>query len=311
MLDGAGSNTKLCAVSVDLDEIPFYRQIHGLPPGGEGEHAVFDIAVPRLQAWAAAVAIPLTLFSIGSTLERLQNQLRLRQMAEAGHEIGNHSLSHRYDLTRLSRAEMHSELSRGQEVIERATGVRPTGFRAPGYTVTDQLLEVVAEVGFGYDSSVFPCPAYWTAKAAAIGHIKARGRRSHSVLDTPRVLTAPTVPYRIGQPYWTRGSGLLELPVQVTRGLRLPFIGTSLTLAGARVAKQLTKMVLGDRLVNLELHGIDVLDGDDGLTSLRAHQPDLRVTHVSKLSTLSVVVQTLRDAGYQFVRLDQAARAFG
>ena len=268
------------------------------------------MALPRLAAWARAVSIPLTLFTIGDTVDRPENGAALRELVQAGHELGNHSLSHRYDLTRLAPDVMERELAHGQDKIERATGVRPVGFRAPGYTVTDELLGAVARVGFRYDSSVFPCPSYWMAKAAAIGHIRARGRHSQSILDTPRVLTAPTEPYRIGRPYWSRGEGLLELPVQVTRGLRLPFIGTSLTLAGARLARQLTRMVAGERLVNLELHGIDVLDTNDGLSELARHQPDVRIPHASKLETLSVVVQTLRAARYQFVRLDEAARAF-
>jgi len=310
MSDGAGSRaSKLCAVSVDLDEIPFYFQIHGLSAGDDAAHAVFDVALGRLEAWASSLSIPLTLFTIGSTLARPENGPKLRRLAEQGHEIGNHTLSHRYELTRLPPSQMQLELEGAQDVIERATGVRPVGFRAPGYTVTDELLAVAERVGFLYDSSVCPCPPYWLAKAAAIGHIRARGRRSRSILDTPMVLTAPTQPYRIGSPYWRRGSGLLELPVQVTRGLRLPFIGTSLTLAGTRAARAMTRMVAGDRLVNLELHGVDVLDADDGLAALARHQPDVKIGHARKLETLTAVVQSLRGDGYRFVRLDEAARA--
>ena len=38
-----------------------------------------------------------------------------------------------------------------------------------------------------YDSSVFPCPAYYTAKAAAISLLRMRGRQSRSIIDDPRV----------------------------------------------------------------------------------------------------------------------------
>ena len=213
---------KLCAVSVDLDEIPFYHQIHGLDaPGTASSNAVFDIALERLVEWARSLDVPLTLFVIGSTLERQENGKKLRALAEAGHELGNHTFGHRYDLTRLDGATMRNEIEFAQDAIERATGRRPVGFRAPGYTVTDELLGLIEHAGFLYDSSVFPCPVYWAAKGAAISAIRLRGRRSHSVLDTPRVLTAPTRPYRIGHPYWKEGGGLLELPIQVTRGARV------------------------------------------------------------------------------------------
>jgi peptidoglycan/xylan/chitin deacetylase (PgdA/CDA1 family) len=301
----------LCAVSVDLDEIPNYFAIHGLAaPPGPGATAVYDVALERLDSWARAHGVPLTLFAIGADLKRSEAALRLRAMADRGHEMANHTLAHRYDLTRCYVPEIRRQIEAGSAAIERATGRKPTGFRAPGYTVTDALYDVLTELGVAYDSSVFPCPPYYLAKAAKMAGIRLRGRTSHSVLDTPSVLRAPTRPYRVGRPYWTRGRGVLELPVQVTRGPRLPFIGTTLTLAGPDRARWLTGLVVGEPLVNLELHGIDVLDADDGFPELRGHQPDVAVPHSRKLEALSAVVERLKSAGYTFVRLDEAARAF-
>ena len=244
---------------------------------------------------------------IGVDIERADSADRLRRAAESGYELGNHSLTHRMDLTRLGRDEMLGEVQSGADVLLAATGHRPTGFRAPGYTVSDELFEVLAESGMAYDSSVFPCPAYYLAKAAKRAGIRLRGRRSQTILDTPAVLRAPTEPYRVGRPYTKRGSGMLELPIQVTRGLRLPFIGTTITLAGPDRARWLTRRVLGKTLVNIELHGIDALDQRDGLDFLRPHRPDVRVAVARKLAALSAVVETLAAAGYAFVRLDEAA----
>jgi peptidoglycan-N-acetylglucosamine deacetylase len=309
--DGGREGSKLCAISVDLDEIPFYHQIHGLSaPELASSHLVFDLALLRLEDFARSFGLPFTLFVIGSTLERVENASKLRALALAGNEIGNHTHRHKYDLTRLDGAAMKAEIDGAQEAIERATGTRPVGFRAPGYTVTDELLGLVESAGFLYDSSVFPCPLYWAMKGVAMSAIRLRGRRSQSVLDTPRVLRAPTRPYHIGHPYWTRGGGLWELPVQVTRVLRLPFIGTSLTIAGPRAARELARGVIGEPLVNLELHGIDVLDAGDGLAGLAKHQQDLNISHRRKLETLTAVVETLRDAGYRFVTLAEAVGSF-
>ena len=302
--------TKLAAISVDLDEIPNYFAIHGLAAPLAAATAVYDVALERLDAWARSAGVPLTLFAIGADLARPESAARLRAMT-ARHEIENHSQNHRYDLTRLGREAIRAEIAGGADAIERATGVRPAGFRAPGYTITDEVFDVLAELGVAWDASVFPCPAYYAAKTAAIGWIRARGRASRSVVDDPRVLAAPTRPYRVGTPYWSRGGGVLELPVQVTRGPRLPFIGTSVTLAGPERARWLARGCVGEPFVNLELHGIDVLDAGDGLEALRPHQPDVRVPVARKLEALTAVVETLRGAGYAFVRTDEAARAFG
>jgi len=300
---------RLCAVSVDLDEIPNYFQIHGLAePSGPGSTAVYDVALSRLVGMARDASIPLTLFAIGSDLSRPEAARGLADARAKGHEIANHSLGHRYDLVKLDRAAIRAEVVGGIEAIERATGERPVGFRAPGYTITDTVFDVLAELGVAYDSSVFPCPAYYGLKTAVIGAIALVGRTSRSVVDNPAVLLAPTTPYRVGRPFWKRGNGLLELPVQVTRGLRLPFFGTSVTVAGPSRARWLARMCIGDPLINLELHGIDVLDAGDGLEALRPHQHDVRVKKDDKLASLHAVFDTLRRAGYAFVTLRDGAR---
>jgi hypothetical protein len=272
---------------------------------------VYDVALGRLTDFARSEGLPLTWFVVGDDLARESNAAALGAAVRRGDEIGNHSLSHLYDLTRRELGEQARQLRGGAEAIARATGERPSGFRAPGYTVTDTLLSMLVEQGYAYDSSVFPCPSYYAAKAAKLLAYRLRGRRSAALLDTPLVLRAPTRPYHVGQPYWRRGNGLLELPIQVTPGARLPFIGTTLSLAGPDGARLLCRSLLGEPLVNLELHGLDALGPDDGLSGLSGHQPDLRIPVKRKLEALGAVTALLRHAGYSFVRLDEAARLCG
>ena len=303
---------RLASVSVDLDEIPNYFQIYGLhEPVGPQRHAVYDVAFERLSHFAEDAKLPLTLFAIGADLARPEAAARLKQARADGHEIANHSLDHRYDLVRLDKDEIRRQIDEGSQRIREATGERPVGFRAPGYTISDQVFRVLEELEFQYDSSVFPCPAYWGAKVTAISWIALLGRRSRSIMDRPQVLLAPSTPYRVGEPYWRRGAGLLELPVQVTRGLRLPFYGTPVTLAGPVWARRFAKMCVGEPLVNLELHGIDVLDANDGIEALRSHESNVHVPWARKVEALHAVVDVLREAGYTFVTLAEAAEQLG
>src|SRR5688572_19242732 len=108
----------LCAISVDLDEIHNYSSIHGLGPGEVDSGAVYDIAVGRLEQWAKAKGVPLTLFVVASDLERSRASEELRRMSAAGHEIANHSLEHPYDLTRLPKEEMRRQVWGAADVIE-------------------------------------------------------------------------------------------------------------------------------------------------------------------------------------------------
>lgn len=295
----------LVSVSVDLDELRFYRQLYGATD--VVADLVYARAVPRLVDWAAQAGVVLTWFVVGQDAEGPGNAEMLRRLAARGDELGCHSYSHFYDLTRRSAAEIRREVERGVGALERAAGVSVRGFRAPGYVVTDTLLDLVRECGLDYDSSVFPCPPYYALKAAALAKLSAQRRDSHAILDTPDVLRAPTVPYRVGRPYWYRGSGILEVPIQVTRRGRLPFIGTALTMAGALGARMLARGVAGEPFVNLELHGIDVLDESDGLSELAKHQRDLRIPWGKKLQAIDAAVGELRRRGYASVRMDELA----
>ena len=73
----------------------------------------------------------------------------------------------------------------------------------------------------------------------------------------------------------------------------------------------LARMCVGEPLVNLELHGIDVLDAADGLEALRPHQVDVRRTQARKTEAILAAVLELRQAGYTFVTMREAASAFG
>jgi hypothetical protein len=127
------------------------------------------------------------------------------------------------------------------------------------------------------------------------------------------MLRAPTQPYRVGRRYFEHGDahsdGLVELPIQVTRGARLPFIGTALTMSGELGARALTRMVVGAPFVNLEFHAIDLLERADGLEALRGYQPDLGVAVGRKRRTYRTAVEDLGRRAYRFVRLEDAAGA--
>jgi peptidoglycan/xylan/chitin deacetylase (PgdA/CDA1 family) len=306
-----------CAISFDLDEIGHYHAIHGLPPPGPAvAHAVHRLALPRLGALARRLDLPLTLFTVGADLAVEGNTDRLRSLVAEGHEIGNHSLEHRYDLVRLHPAEQRRQIASGRELLQRAIGAPVLGFRAPGYTVDDPLLDLVASAGHRYDSSVFPCPPYLLAKWSVLAWMALRRRPSASIPGDPKVIFAPVAPYHPEVPYW-RGAaapgsrGLLELPIQVTPRGRLPVIGTALMTLPWAAAAGLLRACAGQPLLNLEFHGIDVLGAEDGLEGLARRQPDLNRSTASKMARFERLIGWLKGAGYRFSTLGDAAVQLG
>jgi peptidoglycan/xylan/chitin deacetylase (PgdA/CDA1 family) len=299
------------SVTIDLDEVPCYTAIHGLePPPERSAHAIYRKALPRYEKLLSELQIPATFFVVGGDLQDQESAALVARLHRQGHEIANHSANHYYDLIRRERAVLRDEVAKGAEAIEKVTGTRPIGFRAPGYSVSDTLFEVLDELCVRYDSSVFPCPAYYGAKALAMAVIWAAGRRSRSILSNPLMLTSSAEPYRVGKPFWRRGNGLLELPIAVTRGWlgRLPYIGTSLVMAGAAGAACLSHLMLDKSFINIELHGIDLADVDqDDLAILRGREPALRHSFHDKQQALRAAVELLRENGYQFVTLAKFA----
>ncbi|MBI2895124.1 MAG: polysaccharide deacetylase family protein [Deltaproteobacteria bacterium] len=305
----------LGSVSVDLDGLRCYHEIHGLGPGPEtGTDPIFAASLSRFAELFEELGLRATFFVVGRDLEDPTQRARVALLAAAGHEIANHSLDHRYDLTLLEPEAIEQQVGGAARAIEAAVGRAPIGFRAPGYVVSDALFEVLARTGVRYDSSVFPCPAYHGAKALAMARIRLAGRRSRSILGSPRVLVAPPDPYAVGRRWFARRTSggdparLVELPIGVATGARLPFIGTTLVLAGPRGAAWLGHRMRDRPFVNIELHAIDLCDpSDPGLASIAGVQPDLRVSLARKTEALRAAIGQVRRDGARFVTLAEAA----
>ncbi|WP_257454243.1 polysaccharide deacetylase family protein [Archangium lipolyticum] len=304
---------RLASISVDLDSLPHYCRIHGLPESlldARARGLVYTTAVPRLRELLASVGVPGTFFAIGEDVAADAGAAAaLRSAHEAGVEVASHSFSHDYALTRRAPESIREDLRRADEVLEAATGARPVGFRAPGYTLNAALYAATVERGYRYGSSTFPAAPYYTAKAAVMGALALLRRPSRAVLDSPRVLLAPRTPYRPDpvRPY-SRGAGpVLELPMAVTPGVRFPFIGTfaiTLPLPAIRAAYRALR---GDTFFNFELHAVDVLDAEDGIPpELVRQQRDLRVPARNKLERLRTLFGWLK-SDYDVVTLRDAA----
>lgn len=302
---------RVCSVSVDLDPLSCYYGIHGLgtPPGLLAD-VVLQRALPRFAELFTRRGLFATFFVVGADLERdPSGRALLSELARAGHELGNHSHNHPYELARLPRARIEDEVGRAHAAIAETAGRAPIGFRAPGYDVSAEMLEVLGARGYHYDSSVFPSWPYYFAKAGVMGAMALYGKRSRSVLGDPRALFAPGEPYRPGRSPFSRGqSTLVELPISVTPGLRLPAIGTSLLLAPTGVRARLLESMRARRFFNLELHGIDLIGADeDGIpAALVAKQPDLRATLTHKQRALEATLDRLA-LDYRFAPLAEVA----
>ncbi len=163
-----------------------------------------------------------TFFVIGEVAR--QNPALVRAIHRAGHELASHSWDHRR-LHALTPDVFREDVRRTKDTLEQLTGEPVVGYRAPTFSLVRQTawaVEVLAELGMEYDSSIFP-----------VRHDR------YGVPDAPRM------------PFCLRGAGagLLELPPATLRCL-----GFNLPVGGGGYFRLLPTFLLQRALAQLD-HG--------------------------------------------------------
>jgi polysaccharide deacetylase family protein (PEP-CTERM system associated) len=159
---------------------------HACSPNVQADYARrMDACTRWLLDTLAEFAAKATFFVVGEIAE--SNPGLVRDIAAAGHEVGCHSWDHRR-VHRFTPEAFRDDVRKAIDALEQAAGMPVVGFRAPTFSVTRETgwaIDVLAEEGVRYDSSVFP-----------VRHDR------YGVPDAPRF------------PYWVHGARreLLEFP---------------------------------------------------------------------------------------------------
>jgi peptidoglycan-N-acetylglucosamine deacetylase len=109
------------------------------------------IALRRLLDLLARYDIKATFFVPGHSA--LAFPATVVAIRDAGHEIGHHGWVHENPVS-LSREEERRVLERGFEALDKVAGVRPVGYRSPGWDNSVNTVPLLLEQGFAYESSL-------------------------------------------------------------------------------------------------------------------------------------------------------------
>ena len=155
MRPGIGATRKpLAAIHLDLDGATHIFRAHGWRYAGNDD-PLFETGLWRALEFFEAMKVRVTLFAIAEDLDDPRKRELLQEAVRQGHEVASHSLTHR-KLTTLTRDEKRREVFESLERIETGLGVGVRGFRAPGFEIDRETLELVDLAGYRYDSSLFP-----------------------------------------------------------------------------------------------------------------------------------------------------------
>ena len=159
------------------------------------------LQVEHLLDLLAEENVKVTCFILGKFAEKFPSCVK--RIATEGHEIASHGYGH-MELFRLSPSEFREDVQRSKGELEALTGLAVKGYRAPCFSLIKEslwALEVLAEEGFVYDSSVNP-----------------------GVLTRFGITHFPSQPVRVQLP---SGLSLVELPLATLQllGHRFPVAG--------------------------------------------------------------------------------------
>ena len=110
-----------------------------------------SVATPRVLDLLDEHAIKASFFIPGYVAET--HEALVLDIKARGHEIAHHGYMHEPPAT-LSEEEEGEVLDRGISIIEGITGERPVGYRSPSWELSEHSLDLLAERGFLYDSSL-------------------------------------------------------------------------------------------------------------------------------------------------------------
>jgi peptidoglycan/xylan/chitin deacetylase (PgdA/CDA1 family) len=207
------------------------------------------------------------------------------------------------------------EISQAEELIEQATGVRPRGYRGPGYSLSNQILRVLVQRGYTYDSSTLPTflgpmarAYYFMSTSLSSQQKEERGTLFGSFRDGLR----PLKPY-----LWQVGaSTITEMPVTTFPLFRMPFhfsyvlyiSSYSPVLAQFYWRSALRACRVAGVAPVLLLHPLDFLGSDD-VTSL-SFFPGMKMTSGVKLERIRDYLADLVSA-HTVLPLEKFADALG
>jgi polysaccharide deacetylase family protein (PEP-CTERM system associated) len=143
----------------------------------------------------------------------------VKRISECGHELGIHGYTHR-QIFKLDPSEFREEVSKTKKLLEDIISGEVSGHRAAAFSImpeTKWALEILAEEGFSYDSSVVPFknPRYgWRGFSEDICRVDLGG--GLSIVEVP--MTAIRIPL-LNKGFLTGGGYLRHFPYWIFKGI--------------------------------------------------------------------------------------------
>ena len=210
------------SVSLVLDDKWSYMKVHG-DAGWEKFPSYLDVVMPITLDALDRLDIKITFFIVGQDAAIEKNHHILKMIVDRGHEVANHSFHHESWLKTYSKEKIEEEIIIAEEAILKATGKRPNMFRGPGFSWSNDLLEVLEKRNYIFDASLLPTYIsplmrkyyFWKSKLS-----KEEKESRKELFGSFKESFYPLKPYTWQLPNKKK---LLEIPVTTMPVFKIPF----------------------------------------------------------------------------------------
>lgn len=302
------------SLSLDLDNQWSYMRSHGDPAWAELP-SYLDVAVPRILKFLKERDLTITFFIVGQDAALEKNCDAIASIADAGHEIANHSFNHEPWLHLYSKDELVEEFARTETALEGVTGKRPVGFRGPGFSLSPTVIEVLGERGYEYDCSTLP--TYIAPLARAYFFLKSPDISEEEKEKMKKLFGKFSDGFQTLKPHLieTNERSLVEIPVTTFPIAKTPIHASYLLYLSSfsSIAAKVywRSAVAACRLTGTEpsflLHPLDFLGGDD-VDALKFF-PGMNLSAGKKIEFLDSAISALA-TGFQIVTMREHARVY-
>ena len=110
--------------------------------------------IPRILAMLDSHKVKGTFFTPGWVAEKYESIVK--EISDSGHEIAYHGYLHE-EVMGISRDEEEKNMIKSESIIERITGKKIVGHRAPGGAMHPFTVEMIGKRGYLYSSSLRDC----------------------------------------------------------------------------------------------------------------------------------------------------------
>jgi peptidoglycan-N-acetylglucosamine deacetylase len=294
------SKKKLMAsISLDLDDQWSYMKVHG-DQGWEDFPSYLNVFIPIVLDELDKLDIKITFFIVGQDASFVKNHPLLKSIVERGHEVGNHSFHHESWLKTYSKEKIEEEIIIAENAILEATGKRTNIFRGPGFSWSNDLLEVLEKRNYIFDASLLPTYIsplmrqyyFWKSDLS-----KEEKRNRKELFGSFKEGFYPLKPF-----LWKfkNNRELLEIPVTTMPVFKLPF-HQSYLLYISNISISLMKVYLKlaifmCKITKTEpsylLHPLDLLGGDH--VPQLSFFPGMNIKSEQKLKVFSTAIEILK-----------------